>query len=121
MTEIAPVLDVRFFCTDAGNEPVREWLTDLPRDHHRLVGTDIKTAIGGHWTLGQDLQEPICHKRGSTSLNAALTAGLTTPLITSPRDDLLAIKGSYAIQGKSVSQPPDHWPRLGRGFGVQRK
>ncbi len=29
MVDIAPILNVRFFRTDAGNEPVREWLTDL--------------------------------------------------------------------------------------------
>lgn len=51
MTDIAPVLNVRFFCTDAGNEPVREWLTDLPREHRRLIGTDIKTVQLG-WPIG---------------------------------------------------------------------
>jgi len=51
MTDIAPVLNVRFFRTEAGNEPVREWLTDLPREHRRLVGTDIKTAQLG-WPIG---------------------------------------------------------------------
>ena len=51
MTDIAPVLNVRFFRTEAGNEPVREWLTDLPREHRRLVGTDIKTVQLG-WPIG---------------------------------------------------------------------
>jgi phage-related protein len=51
MTNIAPVLKVRFFCTDAGNEPVREWLTDLSRDHRRMIGTDIKTVQLG-WPIG---------------------------------------------------------------------
>ena len=51
MTDISPILSVRFFRTDAGNEPVREWLTDLPREHRRLVGTDIKTVQIG-WPIG---------------------------------------------------------------------
>ncbi len=51
MTELPHVLNVRFFCTDAGNEPVREWLTDLPREHRRLIGTDIKTVQLG-WPIG---------------------------------------------------------------------
>ncbi|WP_338922480.1 type II toxin-antitoxin system RelE/ParE family toxin [Pseudomonas silesiensis] len=51
MIIIEPVLNVRFFCTDAGNEPVREWLSDLPRDHRRMIGTDIKTVQLG-WPIG---------------------------------------------------------------------
>jgi hypothetical protein len=51
MIDIAPVLNVRFFRTDAGNEPVREWLTDLPREHRRMIGTDIKTVQIG-WPIG---------------------------------------------------------------------
>ena len=51
ITELPHVLNVRVFCTDAGNEPVREWLTDLPREHRRLIGTDIKTVQLG-WPIG---------------------------------------------------------------------
>ena len=51
MTELPDVLNVRFFRTDAGNEPVREWLTDLPREHRRTVGIDIKTVQLG-WPIG---------------------------------------------------------------------
>lgn len=51
MDDISLVLNVRFFCTDAGNEPVREWLTDLPKESRRLIGTDIKTVQLG-WPIG---------------------------------------------------------------------
>ena len=51
MTDIPLVLNVRFFCTDAGNEPLREWLTDLPREHRRMIGIDIKTVQLG-WPIG---------------------------------------------------------------------
>ncbi|WDH25079.1 type II toxin-antitoxin system RelE/ParE family toxin [Pseudomonas chlororaphis] len=51
MSKKPPTLNVRFFCTDAGNEPVREWLADLPREHRRLIGTDIKTVQMG-WPIG---------------------------------------------------------------------
>lgn len=51
MTNIPAILSVRFFRTDAGNEPVREWLTDLPKEHKRLIGTDIKTVQFG-WPIG---------------------------------------------------------------------
>lgn len=51
MRENPQVLSVRFFCTEAGNEPVREWLNELPRDHKRIIGTQIKTLQIG-WPIG---------------------------------------------------------------------
>lgn len=49
-----PILDVRFFATSVGNEPVREWLKSLPASERRAVGEDIKTVQFG-WTLGMPL------------------------------------------------------------------
>lgn len=51
MTGLSAVLGVRFFRTEAGNEPVREWLTDLPRESKRLIGTEIKVVQFG-WPIG---------------------------------------------------------------------
>ena len=49
-----PILDVRFFCTEAGAEPVREWLKDLPAIDRKTIGEDIKTVQFG-WPLGMPL------------------------------------------------------------------
>lgn len=49
-----PVLDVRFFQTDAGSEPVREWLKSLSAIDRRTIGEDIKTVQFG-WPLGMPL------------------------------------------------------------------
>ena len=49
-----PILSVVFYRTEAGNEPVREWLKGLPREDRRVVGQDIKTAQYG-WPLGMPL------------------------------------------------------------------
>lgn len=49
-----PTLDVRFFMTDAGSEPVREWLKDLPAIERKVIGEDIKTVQLG-WPLGMPL------------------------------------------------------------------
>lgn len=51
-----PVLEVRFFRTDAGAEPVRDWLEELPATERKAVGEDIKTVqFGGlsecHWWI----------------------------------------------------------------------
>lgn len=49
-----PVLNVAFYCTEAGNEPVRDWLKGLEREHRKLIGEDIQTAQFG-WPLGMPL------------------------------------------------------------------
>ena len=40
-----PVLVVVFYRTEAGNEPVREWLTSLKREDRKVIGEDIKTPL----------------------------------------------------------------------------
>jgi phage-related protein len=49
-----PILSVRFFATDAGSEPVREWLRGLSAQDRKTVGEDIKTVQFG-WPLGMPL------------------------------------------------------------------
>lgn len=53
-----PVLDVRFFKTKAGSEPVREWLKSLSASERKAIGEDIKTVQFG-WPLGMSLVDHI--------------------------------------------------------------
>ena len=49
-----------FYRTEAGGEPVREWLKSLPsRDDRRLIGYDIETVEFG-WPIGM----PVCRPLG---------------------------------------------------------
>jgi hypothetical protein len=41
------VLDVRFFMTEAGTEPVRDWLRTLSAADRKLIGENIKTVQFG--------------------------------------------------------------------------
>jgi hypothetical protein len=50
----SPVLEVRFFKTESGAEPVREWLRDLAALDRKIIGEDIKTVQFG-WQLGMAL------------------------------------------------------------------
>ena len=54
MKENNLILMVNFYRTEAGNEPVRDWLRELSRDDKRIIGEDIKTAQLG-WPLGMPL------------------------------------------------------------------
>lgn len=53
MPELRP-LPVIFFRTEAGNEPVREWLKRLPAKERRTIGEDLKT-VQFRWPLGMPL------------------------------------------------------------------
>ena len=52
--ETLPRLRVVFFRTEAGREPVREWLKALPREERKTIGEEIKTVQFG-WPLGMPL------------------------------------------------------------------
>lgn len=49
-----PTLEVRFYKTDAGTEPVRDWLRGLSAIDRKTIGEDIKTVQFG-WPLGMPL------------------------------------------------------------------
>ncbi len=51
-------LNVVFFRTNSGNEPVRRWLRSLSAAHKKVIGEDIKTVQFG-WPLGMPLVEKL--------------------------------------------------------------
>ena len=48
-----------FYCTEAGGEPVREWLRGLSPEDKKRIGEDIKTVEFG-WPIGM----PVCRPLG---------------------------------------------------------
>ncbi|WP_236465646.1 type II toxin-antitoxin system RelE/ParE family toxin [Pseudomonas sp. PA-5-4B] len=61
MNDLPLVLNVAFYRTEAGNEPVREWLMELPRESKKLIGTDIKSVQLG-WPQGMPLVRKLEHR-----------------------------------------------------------
>ncbi len=49
-----------FFCTDAGSEPVREWLKRLPEAERQSIGKDLSRAQW-RWPVGM----PLCRLLGN--------------------------------------------------------
>jgi phage-related protein len=49
-----PILTVVFFLTNAGREPVREWLKRLDKEDRKAIGEDIK-LVQFRWPLGMPL------------------------------------------------------------------
>ena len=51
---VEPILEIRFYATESGAEPVREWLRLLPAVDRKVIGEDMKTVQFG-WPLGMPL------------------------------------------------------------------
>ncbi len=49
-----PILKVVFFRTEAGREPLKEWLRELSKDDRKTIGEDIK-LVQFRWPLGMPL------------------------------------------------------------------
>ena len=52
------MFSVAFFKTDAGNEPVLEWLRSLSREDRAILGADLRTIQMG-FPLGMPLCRPL--------------------------------------------------------------
>ena len=74
-----PILNVAFYKTESGNEPVREWLKDLPKEDRHAIGEDIKTAQYG-WPLGMPLIRKI--ERGLWEERSNISAGIARVFFT---------------------------------------
>jgi len=51
-------LEVKFFCTEQGAEPVRAWLSKLSKEEKLIIGTDLK-MIQMCWPIGMPLVKPV--------------------------------------------------------------
>lgn len=47
-------MPVRFYCTEAGGEPVLDWLRALSKDDRRAIGLDLMRVQFG-WPIGRPL------------------------------------------------------------------
>jgi phage-related protein len=68
MDELA--LKGSFYRTKSGNEPVREWLRDLPKHVRHEIGTDI-AAVQRTWPVGR----PLVGQFGSGLYEVVTTVG----------------------------------------------
>jgi phage-related protein len=51
-------IELVFYATAGGNEPVREWLTRLPIENRRAVGQDLQ-RVQYRWPVGMPLVRPM--------------------------------------------------------------
>jgi phage-related protein len=90
MSQPPIVLDVVFYRTNAGNEPVREWLLSLKKEDRRIIGTDIKTVQYG-WPLGMPLVRKL--EPGLWEARSRITDGIARVLFTVVEDKMVLLHG----------------------------
>lgn len=52
--DISPILNVHFYLTRSGTEPVRRWLKTMSSTDRKIIGEDIK-LVQYRWPLGTPL------------------------------------------------------------------
>ena len=83
-------LEVRFFRTEIGVEPAREWLKSLPKDEKKLIGEDIKTVQYG-WPMGMPLVKKLC--KGIWEIRSNLESKISRVLFTLLGNQIFLLHG----------------------------
>ncbi|MCU0533571.1 MAG: type II toxin-antitoxin system RelE/ParE family toxin [Hydrococcus sp. Prado102] len=71
-------IPAKFYKTEGGTEPVRDWLKSLERIERLLIGTDIKTVEYG-WPVGMPICRPM--KNGLFEVRTNLPQGRTARVL----------------------------------------
>lgn len=83
-------LQVVFYQTDSGKEPVRDWLKELNREDRKAIGEDIKTVQFG-WPLGMPLVRKI--EKGLWEVRIQLNNRIARILFTAHKGIMLLLHG----------------------------
>jgi len=67
-------LPVRFYESERGAVPVRDWLRSLSHEDRRVIGEDVATAEFG-WPIGMPLCRSIAGRKGLWEIRSDLTGG----------------------------------------------
>lgn len=83
-------LHVSFYCSDAGTEPVREWLQGLTIEMKKKIGEDIKTVQFG-WPIGM----PVVRKmeKNLWEVRTKFDGGIARVLFTVVDDIMVLLHG----------------------------
>ncbi|MGO9567860.1 MAG: type II toxin-antitoxin system RelE/ParE family toxin [Desulfomonilaceae bacterium] len=101
MVDISFTLKVVFYRSESGNEPVRDWLKELPRNDKRRIGEDIKTAQLA-WPLGLPLIRKIT--KNLWEVRTRLEDGIGRIFFTVDGDHMILLHGFIK---KSPKTPPN--------------
>jgi len=96
-----PILSVVFYRTEAGSEPVREWLRELTVEDRKAIGIDIKTVQYG-WPLGMPLVRKM--EPGLWEVRCDTADGIARVLFTAKGGQMVLLHGFV----KKTQKTPDN-------------
>ena len=83
-------LAVVFFRTEAGNEPVREWLKGLPKEDRKTIGEDILT-VQYAWPVGKPLVDHL--GEGIWEIRSRLANRIARTLFIEAEEEIVLLHG----------------------------
>ena len=95
-----PRLKVVFYKSQSGNEPVRDWLKDLPLQDKKVIGEDIKTVQFG-WPLGMPLVRKL--EPDLWEVRSHISAGIARVLFTVQQEFIILLHGFVKKSKKTPS------------------
>jgi phage-related protein len=91
-----------FFRTSTGNEPVREWLKELPEKDRHVVGRDLE-RVQYRWPVGMPLARPL--GKGLWEVRTSLASNrIARVIFCFHEEELVALNGFIK---KSQKTPQD--------------
>ena len=97
-------LKVVFFKTESGNEPVREWLKDLPKEDCKVIGADILT-VQYAWPVGKPLVDNLGD--GIWEVRSRLKNRIARTLFVVVDEEIVVLHGFIQKQQKTPQDELD--------------
>jgi phage-related protein len=97
-------LKVVFFKTESGNEPVREWLKDLPKEDCKTIGADIQT-VQYVWPVGKPLVDNL--GEGIWEVRSRLGNRIARTLFAIVDEEIVLLHGFIKKQQKTPQDELD--------------
>lgn len=94
-------LKVVFFRTEAGNEPVREWLKELPKEDRKAIGADILT-VQYAWPVGMPLVDNLGD--GIWEVRSRLGKRIARTLFAMVNQEIVVLHGFVKKQQKTPQE-----------------
>lgn len=95
------ILEVVFFRTDGGNEPVRDWLKDLDKEDRKVIGEDIK-LVQFRWPLGMPLVRKL--EPDLWEVRSRLYGGRIARILFTVRKNEMALLHSFIKKTQKIVQ-----------------
>ncbi|MBI3881541.1 MAG: type II toxin-antitoxin system RelE/ParE family toxin [Verrucomicrobia bacterium] len=97
-------LKVVFFKTEAGNEPVRDWLKELPKEECKTIGADILT-VQYAWPVGKPLVDHLGD--GLWEVRSRLANRIARTLFAVVDEEIVLLHGFIKKQQKTPANELD--------------